>query len=376
MTEGYSNPIIDNGGIVSDVPPQAKETEYSLFGIAQTLHYSKDKPNIVSLFSGCGGLDLGFEQAGYNVVWANEYDKDIWDTYEYNHKGTYLDRRSVNDISSDEVPDCDGIIGGPPCQSWSTGGSKRGLEDARGQLFWEYIRILNAKNPKFFVVENVKGMLLKRYGNAIDNFLKSFKEAGDGGYDVYLRLVNAADYGVPEDRERLLFVGFRKDLHISYNFPEPITPKDKRVTLFDAIGDLSDKEPLGFPNGINESGIWNSEIPNHEYMTGGFSSIFLSRNRIRKWNEVSFTIQASGRQSPLHPNSPEMVKINKDKRVFQAGKEHLYRRLTVREAARIQTFPDDFILKYNNINNGYKMIGNAVPVKLARIIAESIIKSV
>lgn len=97
---------------------------------------------IVSFFAGAGGLDLGFKKAGFDVIWANEYDKEIWETYEKNHKNTVLDKRSIVDIPSDEVPDCDGIIGGPPCQSWSEAGSKRGIADKRGQLFYEFMRIL------------------------------------------------------------------------------------------------------------------------------------------------------------------------------------------------------------------------------------------
>lgn len=344
----------------------------TLFCVANEVRRKVDTPNIVSLFSGAGGLDLGFEKAGFNVMWANEYDKDIWETYRLNHSDTVLDTRSITDIPVDEVPECDGIIGGPPCQSWSEGGSKRGLNDKRGQLFWDYIRILNAKNPKFFVAENVKGMLMSRYGDALENFKKAFSEAGQYGYDLYFQVVNAADYGVPEDRERVLFIGFRKDLNIKFLFPEPTTPVGSRITLKEAIGDLADKEPKGFPNGVNEEGGWNDEVANHDYLTGGFSSIFLSRNRTREWDEVSYTIQASGRQAPLHPQAPKMIKISADKRIFVPGKEHLYRRLSVREAARIQTFPDDFILKYKNINAGYKMIGNAVPVNLAYIIAQSI----
>lgn len=344
----------------------------SLFSANNEVKRSDNKPNIVSLFSGAGGLDLGFEKAGFNIIWANEYDKDIWETYMTNHRDTILDTRSITEIPCDEVPECDGIIGGPPCQSWSEGGSKRGLEDKRGQLFWDYIRILDAKNPKFFVAENVKGMLMSRYGNALDNFKKAFSGAGKYGYDLYFQVVNAADYNVPEDRERVLFIGFRKDLNIIYKFPEPTTPKGNRITLRQAIGDLADKEPRGFPNGVNEDGGWNEEVPNHDYLTGGFSSIFLSRNRTRDWDEVSYTIQASGRQAPLHPQAPKMIKINSDKRIFVPGQEHLYRRLSVREAARIQTFPDDFILKYKNISAGYKMIGNAVPVNLAYIVAQSI----
>lgn len=114
---------------------------------------------IVSFFAGAGGLDLGFEKAGFDVVWANEYDKDIWETYEKNHKNTTLDRRSIVDIASNQVPDCDGIIGGPPCQSWSEAGAKREIADKRGQLFYEFMRILVDKKPKFFLAENVHSIL-------------------------------------------------------------------------------------------------------------------------------------------------------------------------------------------------------------------------
>ena len=106
--------------------------------------------NIISLFAGCGGLDLGFRQAGFNIVWANECDRTIWDTYNFNHPETELDRRDIRKIKSDEIPNCIGIIGGPPCQSWSEAGAKRGIDDSRGQLFWEYIRIVRDEQPLFF----------------------------------------------------------------------------------------------------------------------------------------------------------------------------------------------------------------------------------
>ena len=124
---------------------------------------------IVSLFSGAGGLDLGFQKAGFNIIFANEFDKDIWATYEYNHPNTHLDKRSITEINENEVPECDGIIGGPPCQSWSEGGARRGIDDKRGQLFFDFIRILKAKKPSFFLAENVSGMLLGRHSEALSN---------------------------------------------------------------------------------------------------------------------------------------------------------------------------------------------------------------
>ena len=118
---------------------------------------------IVSLFSGCGGLDLGFEKAGFNVIWANEYDKSIHATYRLNHPHTILNIKDIRLVESKDIPDCDGIIGGPPCQSWSEGGKQRGIEDPRGKLFLEFIRIVADKKPKFFVIENVRGILEEKH---------------------------------------------------------------------------------------------------------------------------------------------------------------------------------------------------------------------
>ena len=318
---------------------------------------------IVSFFAGAGGLDLGFENAGFDIVWANEYDREIWATYEHNHPNTTLDKRSIVDIKSDEVPDCDGIIGGPPCQSWSEAGALRGIKDKRGQLFYDFIRILEAKKPKFFLAENVSGMLLERHKPALENIKKMFKEAG---YNLSFKLVNASDYEVPQDRKRVFFIGLREDLKIDFSFPETIGDKQ---TLKDSIFDLKDSvKPAKEGNKANT----DLTITNHEYMTGGFSSMFMSRNRVRSWDEQSFTIQAGGRHAPLHPQAPKMKFIEQNVRQFVKGKEHLYRRLSVRECARIQTFPDDFEFLYTNISAGYKMIGNAVPVNLGYHMAMAI----
>ena len=129
--------------------------------------------NIISLFSGCGGLDLGFEQAGFEIVFANEFDKKIWETYEKNHKCP-LNHSDIRFIEPEDIPEADGIIGGPPCQSWSAAGSQKGIEDERGQLFLDYIRILKNKQPKFFVCENVPGILVKKNADALNLFLNSF----------------------------------------------------------------------------------------------------------------------------------------------------------------------------------------------------------
>ena len=319
--------------------------------------------NIISLFSGAGGLDLGFEKVGFNVVWANEYDNTIWETYEKNHTAL-LDKRDIRQIDSNEIPECDGIIGGPPCQSWSEAGALRGIDDARGQLFFEFVRILRDKNPRFFLAENVSGMLANRHSEAVQNIVRRFEESG---YTVYISLLNAANYGVPQDRKRVFYVGLRSDINTVFSFPPQ---RDKKVTLNQAISDLKDNPiPALIKNKTNGK---NCIVPNHEYMIGGFSSIYMSRNRVRSWDEQSFTIQAGGRHAPLHPQAPKMKFIEKDKREFIEGSEHLYRRLSVRECARIQTFPDSFRFYYNDVADGYKMIGNAVPVRLASYMAKAI----
>lgn len=321
---------------------------------------------LATFFAGAGGLDLGFSKAGFNCIWANEYDKEIWETYEKNHPSTFLDKRSITDINSSEVPDCDGIIGGPPCQSWSEAGALRGINDKRGQLFYDFIRILSDKQPLFFLAENVSGMLLPVHRKALENIKAMFKECG---YVLSFQLLNASDFGVPQDRKRVFFIGYRKDLGLQFKFPTGNTIFEK-ITLKQVIGDLVDNALPAIENNYTNGSA--CKIPNHEYMTGGFSTIYMSRNRVRSWDEVSFTIQAGGRHAPIHPKAPKMKFIEQNVRIFVQGKEDLYRRLSVRECARIQTFPDNFIFYYKNIAAGYKMIGNAVPVMLAHSLAKVI----
>lgn len=322
---------------------------------------------VISLFSGCGGLDLGFERAGFEIPVANEYDKSIWETFKINHPNTKLIQADIRNIDAKEFPsDVDGIIGGPPCQSWSEAGSLRGIDDSRGKLFYDYIRILRQVKPKFFLAENVPGMLANRHSEAVTNIISLFE---DSGYDVSVTLVNAKNYGVAEERKRVFYIGFRKDLHIKFAFPKGSTEDDDRkITLRDVIWDLKDNAvPSGDKNRHNPNAV-----NNHEYFVGAFSPIFMSRNRVKGWDEQAFTVQASGRQCQLHPQAPKMIHVGLNRYEYVCGYEHLYRRMTVREIARIQGFPDSFKFIYDSVNDGYKMVGNAVPVNLAYEIALSI----
>jgi DNA (cytosine-5)-methyltransferase 1 len=315
-------------------------------------------PTLVSLFAGAGGLDLGFEKAGFKTIWANEYDKTITPTFKKNFPGIKLDDRSIVAITDDEIEQIgkvDGVIGGPPCQSWSEAGARRGIKDHRGQLFHDYVRFIKILKPKFFLAENVHGIMHSRNKESFENIKKMFKKEG---YLVEAKLLRASDYGVPQDRERVFIIGYCEDFFSGpYKFPDPIC--DPKVTIREAIGYLS-KVKIGSKKHLN-----HDLTPDET-----FSPIYMSRNRVRAWDEQSFTILATDRHIPIHPSAPKMQKVGVDKMQFVPG--HLYRRLTVRECAEIQTFPKNFEFIYNNVRHGYKMIGNAVPVELAYHVAKVI----
>lgn len=322
---------------------------------------------LISLFSGCGGLDLGFERAGFEIPVANEFDPSIWQTFRINHPKSRLITKDIRDLSVDFFPDdIDGIIGGPPCQSWSEAGAQRGINDSRGKLFFDYIRILKAKRPKFFLAENVSGMLSNRHSKAVEFISEMFKSCG---YELTINLVNAKDYSVAQERKRVFYIGFREDLNIDFRFPKGSTENNrKKLTLRDIIWDLQFSAVPSSQGNFHNVQAEN----NNEYFTGAFSTIFMSRNRVKSWDEQAFTVQASGRHCQLHPQAPKMVFFSQNDRRFVKGKEHLYRRMTVREIARVQSFPDNFEFIYSNVDDAYKMIGNAVPVNLAYEIAIAI----
>ena len=316
---------------------------------------------IASFFSGIGGLDKGFINQGFDIVFSNDNWKGCWKTYEHNLH-LKMNKKSIEDIDCDDVPDVTGFIGGPPCQSWSLAGSMKGINDPRGQLLYEYLRLIDCKKPKFFLMENVAGMLSKTHKPDFDDFVRKLKKMN---YVLSYKILNASDYLVAQDRKRVILVGFHDSLNTKFTFPEP---SNRKITLRETIGDLPEPLPTKrdaiLPNKL--------DVPNHEYMTGDFSSIYMSRNRVRTWDEQSFTIQASGRHAPCHPQANRMIKVDKDKHIFDCNTPKPYRRLSVRECARIQSFPDDYIFYYKKINDGYKMVGNAVPVNLSEALAKQL----
>lgn len=351
------------------------------------LEYASDKWNLLSLFSGCGGLDLGFELAGlkavmgekvmeeafrdksifqkninnnvFNTIFVNDIFTEARETYARNvGKYIYMDKSDIRKIK--QFPKADIVLGGFPCPGFSEAGPRL-LDDKRNFLYLHFIRCLMQSKPKLFVAENVKGMTTLGKGEVFKQIVEDFAAAG---YTIYHKLLSSEEYGVPQIRKRVILVGVRNDIDFEYHYPEPAYGDEKKglkkvVDLRTAIGDLEDNPG--------------------EYFTGSYSSMFMSRNRKKSWSEPSFTIQASGRQAPIHPGGEPMVKVGKDKYIFSDGEEN-NRRLSVKEIARIQTFPDWYKFSRGTSNRNenakldlvYKQIGNAVPVRLALAVAEPI----
>jgi DNA (cytosine-5)-methyltransferase 1 len=324
---------------------------------SSSLPFSQEKLfSLISLFSGVGGMDRGFEKAGFKILWANDHDQKVVPSYQSFFPHTVFDTRSLCHIPGSEIPKADGVIGGPPCQSWSTAGARRGIHDPNGQLFYDYIRVIHHVKPLFFVAENVSGLIQGKNRDFFNRILRMMKEEE---YTVTWKVVNAHDYGVPQDRIRVLMVGYHHSLNKRFVFPAPLS---FRPTLKNAIFDLRTLK-------VGAS----RKVANHDLFVSGYSSRFMSRNRVRPWNKPSFTIMASASHTPLHPQAPLMVSGEEGKtKQFAPGHEHLYRRLTVRECARIQTFPDECHFIYRHVRHGYRMVGNAVPVELAFHIAKAI----
>ncbi len=345
--------------------------------IAGTEEVNSAGPQLVSLFSGCGGMDLGFKKAGFNIVWANDFDSDAQTVYSMNLGR--IDKRDILTVGEDEIPDCDILTAGFPCQPFSNAGNRKGVHDSRGMLYKECLRIIERKMPKVIVFENVKGLLSTKYidgRNLASVIVEDLNEMNGLGYNVVHQLVNASDYGVPQNRQRVLFVGIRKDLGKTFEFP-----------LKQSKSGLSLQNVLDVPEGtennvdwpfspqaldmigyIPEGGSWK-DVP-YEHLAPRFQRIrdnmqkYHSPNFYRRFsrNEICGTITASAQPENcgiIHPTEN--------------------RRYTVREVARIQTFPDDFKFITDtpkNITAMYKVIGNAVPVNLANSIAKAIMEQV
>jgi len=329
-------------------------------------------PTLVSLFSGGGGMDKGFEAAGFNRVWANDFDKDAQAVFRLNLGE--IDGRDITQVPVEDIPDCDVITAGFPCQPFSNAGNRKGVYDSRGELYLECLRIIESKQPKVVLFENVKGLISSKHQNG-KKLIEVIKEDLENlGYIVNYKVVNASDYGVPQNRERMILIGFRKDMEKEFVFPPTQTDKSK-LTLRHTIMDIPKDAPnqVYWPYSpqaqsmieqIPQGGSWKS-IP-YENLSPRFQRIrddmkrYHAPNFYRRFSldEINGTITASAQ--------PE-----------NCGITHPIenRRYTIREIARIQTFPDDFLFideTQKDIVAMYKVIGNAVPCRLAEAIADAI----
>lgn len=258
---------------------------------------------VVSFFSGCGGLDLGFEQAGFEVVWANDNDPVVKETYLLNHPGTYLCHKDMRELTMGEIPECDGFIGGPPCQSWSEGGKQLGLDDERGKMFLTYIQFIQARQPKFFVIENVKGILGDKH---FPTFMKMLGQLKNAGYVVHYQLMNAMDYHVPQERYRVFVVGIRRDIDVNYQFPEPDT--SCFITLRQAIGEITEKPRKYISEPVNaEYGQWL----NHDVYMGPFDDRQLRMSLENKLYYVRAGLRAGAMQFSLGMKAPHYLFLHK-----------------------------------------------------------------
>ncbi|MBE5844469.1 MAG: DNA cytosine methyltransferase [Butyrivibrio sp.] len=303
---------------------------------------------IISLFSGAGGLDLGLIQAGNEVIWANDIDKDAVATYEENI-GKHIVCEDIKNIDIETLPDADAVVGGFPCQGFSQANLKRALDDDRNQLYRFFYDTIKIKQPKFFIAENVKGILSLGKGEAIKQIVNDFNEAG---YITTVNLVNMANYGVPQTRQRVIIVGQRRDLgqEMRFKFPKPTHSKDgkdmpKWISISEAIGHFPDPDT-------------DNDVLNHVYSAYKVEYRNFTGHRKTDPNKPSPTILARG---------------NGGGGVCAIPHYNGQRRLSIRESASVQTFPEDF--HFNGaMNSCYRQIGNAVPVKFAKELGKELIR--
>lgn len=342
------------------------------------------KNKIIDLFCGCGGLSKGFEKAGFEISLAIDMWKDAIETYNYNHDKKVAICKDIHEISSEELlklakdNDVVGVIGGPPCQGFSTVGT-RDINDPRNHLYLEYCRVVETIKPNFFLLENVKGLTTLSGGAFKDDIIKRFENLG---YRVKFEILNAADFGVPQNRERVFFVGIKNK---EFVFPKP---KNITITCKEAICDLpalsdedGDSETYEYacePQNTyqksmrgNRVNVYNHQITKHTQQTKDIIALIPDGGKIRDLPEEYWHVRkynkAFERMSSERPSNT----VDTGHRNYFHYK--LNRIPTVRENCRLQSFDDDFIVLGSKTSQ-YKQIGNAVPPLLSYEIAKSIRK--
>ena len=324
------------------------------------------RPRVLSLFSGCGGLDLGFHLEGYHTVWANDFSEWAVKTFR-NYFGDVIKQGDITKIdpyTDKTIPDCDIVLGGFPCQDFSVIWKQPGLEGKRGGLYRHFLEFVDAKKPKAFVAENVKGLLTANNRKAIETIIKDFEGIAPG-YVVKVHLYNFAEYGVPQVRERVLIVGVRVDTGFEFFHPAPTHGPSKRrgfVTAGEALEGVEkinhNAEHMNIANKtvellklIPEGGNFTNIPKDHPlYVKGMISHVYRRINRA----EPAKTIIAAGGGGTWGYHYPEN------------------RPLTNRERARLQSFPDDFVFE-GSVTEVRRQIGNAVPPEGVRQTAKALL---
>ena len=323
---------------------------------------NKIKPKVLSLFSGCGGMDLGFIQEGYDIVWANDFEHWACETYKKNF-GPHIVEGDIADINFKNIPKCDLITGGFPCQDFSMIWKRGGLETDRGNLYKYFVKAVATKLPKAFVAENVKGLLTANKGMAIRQIVKDFQKVDHLGYRIYINLFNFAEYGVPQIRERVIIVGIRSDIPYEFKKPKPTHYEGNYATAGEAL------------KGVEKVPYNNEHMQIHDRTIKIISLIPPGGNFTDIPQDSPYYVKGmiSHVYRRIHPNKPSKT-IIAGGGGGTWGYHHIEPRpLTNRERARLFGFPDDFIFE-GNISQVRKQIGNAVPPPGARVVAKELRK--
>lgn len=315
---------------------------------------------VASLFCGCGGSDLGilggfsylgknYEKLNFEIVYSIDFDPKAVETYNANfkHKAVCGD---VCEADFSKIKDeIDVLVGGFPCQSFSTVNPTKDTNDARANLYKQIVRFLNEKQPKYFICENVKGLMTLKKGEIINKIKAEFEKSGVFGYKVDFQLVKAVEFGVPQKRERVIIVGIRNDIHKKYNYPAPIVTEENYTPLSKVIDKLEIEEKKYYFSEKAVQGMKNAK----KNMKRGL------------WQDLNYpclTITSHLAKTSINSRDPVLL-VNPEKEI--------YRRFTPREAARIQSFPDDFQFPVSE-HFSYKQIGNAVPPVLMWYVMKSL----
>ena len=314
-----------------------------------------EKLKVASLFCGCGGTDVGllgdfdflgkhYDSNGMEIVYANDIDDNACSIFKENF-GITPDNRDIRAVKSEEIPEFDILTGGFPCQSFSIiaqNPKRLGVKDERGKLFFEMCRILRERQPKCFIAENVKGILTANKKSAFPLILKEFE---DSGYDVQYRILNSANYGVPQKRERVIIVGFRKDLNIDFSFPDVEIEDENNFAPLKKVIEKKKKKKYFFSERAVAGMMKNRESMN--------------KGRAQDITKPCNTVGAHLAKVSLNSTDPVLMENGR------------YRRFTPREVARIQSFPETFELVGSEAAQ-YRALGNAIPPVMFWYVANAV----